>query len=105
MINNKNLDPNNIKIASIYYIGYVTRTNVKLFYQQSKGIYRGNNVIKYFTLVPTDESRDKLKEYEGICRKVKDIIILSINSNSDDYGEEYMKMKFNSDDDLIIKKQ
>lgn len=32
-------------------------------------------------------------------------LIKSTNHNSDDYDEEYIKMKFNPDDDLPVKKK
>ena len=52
-------------------------------------------------LVLTDESKDTLKKYEEMLSKVKDLI-RSITNNSDDYDEKYMKIKFNSDDDLPV---
>ena len=54
-------------------------------------------------LVTTDENRDKLKEYEKIWRKVKDII-RSTNNNPDDYDEKYIKLKFNLVDDVPPKR-
>ena len=53
-------------------------------------------------LVLTDESKDTLKKFEEMLSKVKDLI-RSITNNSDDYDERYMKIKFNSDDDLPVK--
>ena len=35
---------------------------------------------------------------------VKSDLISSITANSDDYDEKYMKIKFNSDDDLPLNK-
>ena len=55
------------------------------------------------TLVPTDESKGMLKKYEEPWNKIRDLIKL-LTSNSDDYDEKYMKIKFNSDDDLPLKK-
>ena len=54
-------------------------------------------------LVPTDESKDTLKKYKEMWSKVRDLI-RSITNNSEDYDEKYMKIKFNSDDDLHLKK-
>ena len=54
-------------------------------------------------LVTTDENRDKLKEYEKIWRKVKDIIRSTYN-NPDDYDEKYIKLKFNLVDDVPLKR-
>ena len=36
--------------------------------------------------------------------KIRDLI-RSINKNSDDYDEKYMKIKFNSDDELPLNKK
>ena len=46
------------------------------------------------TLVPTDG------KYEELWTKVR-YPIRSKTNNSDDYGEKYMKIKFNSENDLI----
>ena len=54
-------------------------------------------------LVLTDERKDTLKKYEKSCCKIKDLI-RSITNNLDDFDEKYMKIKFNSDDNLPLKK-
>ena len=54
-------------------------------------------------LVFTDERKDTLKKYEKSCCKIKDLI-RSITNNLDDFDEKYMKIKFNSDDNLPLKK-
>ena len=54
-------------------------------------------------LVPTDESKEIIKKYEELGIKIKDVI-RSVTNNSDDYDEKYMKIKFNSDDDLPLNK-
>ena len=54
------------------------------------------------TLVHTDESKDTLKKYEELWNKIKDLI-KSITNNSGSYDEKYMKINFNSDDDLPLK--
>ena len=56
------------------------------------------------TLIPTDKSKDNLKTYEEIWSKSK-YLVRSTNNNSDEYDEKYMKIKFNSDDHLPLKKQ
>ena len=55
------------------------------------------------TLVPTNESKEKILKYEELWSKIRDLI-RSITQNSDDYDEKYMKMKFNSDDELYLNK-
>ena len=55
------------------------------------------------SLVPTDDSKDLLRKYKELWNKIKDLI-RSITNNSDKYDEKCMKIKFNSDDNLSIKK-
>ena len=58
---------------------------------------------KYLTLVSTNENKEKIKKYEELWSKIRDSIRL-ITKNSDDYDERYMKIKFNSDDELPLNK-
>ena len=52
---------------------------------------------KYLTLVPTNESQEKINKWEELWSKIRDLI-RSINKMSDGYHEKYMKIKFNSDE-------
>ena len=63
------------------------------------GYFEEINGNKYLTLVPTNENKERIKNYEELWIKIKDLIML-ITKNSDDYIEKYMKIKFNSDGDL-----
>ena len=58
---------------------------------------------KHLTLVSTNESKEKIKKYEELWNKIRDLI-RSITKNSDDYDEKYMKIKFNLDDELPLNK-
>ena len=49
------------------------------------------NKDKYLTLVPTNESKEMIKEYEELWSKIRDLI-RSITKNSDDYDKKYMNM-------------
>ena len=53
--------------------------------------------------MPTNESKEKIKKYEELWIQIRDLI-QSITKNSDDYDEKYMKIKFNSDDELPLNK-
>ena len=55
------------------------------------------------TLVPTNESKEIITKYEELLNKIRDLI-RSITKKSDDYVENYMKIKFNSDDELSLNK-
>ena len=61
------------------------------------------DTLKNLIKVSTNESKEEIKEYEERWDKIRDLI-RSINKNSDDYDERYMKIKFNSDDDLPLNK-
>ena len=60
-------------------------------------------VNKYLIFDSTDENRKLLKKYgdvwNGIENKVKEV-----SSGECDYEKDYMTIKFNSDDDLPLKK-
>ena len=57
--------------------------------------------LKYLTFVPTNESKKKNNvKYKELCSKIRDLI-MSITKNSDDYDENYMKIKLNLDDDEL----
>ena len=66
-------------------------------FNKMNGYFEENNGNKYLTLVPTNESKEKIKKYEELWRKIRDLIRL-ITKKSDDYDEKYMKIKFNSGD-------
>ena len=57
------------------------------------------------TLVPTDESKDTLENYEELWSKIRDLIRSIINSkfnNSNNYDEKCIKL--NWDDHSFLKK-
>ena len=67
------------------------------------GYFEEINGNKYLTLVPSNENKEKIKNYEELWIKIRDLI-RSITKNSDDYDEMYMKIKFNSVDKLPLNK-
>ena len=66
-----------------------------------KGYFEEINRNKYLTLVPTNESQEIIQIYEEMWSKIRDLIS-SITKTSDD--EKYIKIKFVSDDDLLLNK-
>ena len=67
-----------------------------------KEYFEETNGNKYLTLVPTNESKEIVEKYKELWIKIRDLI-KSIIKNSHDYDENFMKIKFNSDDELPIK--
>ena len=55
---------------------------------------------KYLVFDSTDESKEIIKKYNHVFNGIRDKI-KEINS---DYEKDHMKIKFNSDDDLPLKK-
>ena len=49
------------------------------------------------------KAKKKLKRYGELWSKIRDLI-RSINKNSNDYDKKYMKIKFNSNDELPLNK-
>ena len=122
IINVNNFDLNNIKIDTkrsykdilIYYFGYVAIKDSKnlkinsvnslyLIFGKVNGYFDETNRNKYLTLVPTNESKEIIKKYEELWNKIRDLI-RSIIKKSDDYDVNYMKIKFDSDDELPLNK-
>ena len=68
------------------------------------GYFEEINGSKDLTLVPTNGSKEKIKRYEELWNKIRDLI-RSITKTSDDYDEKYMKIKLNSEDELPLKKR
>ena len=67
------------------------------------GYFEEINKSKYLTEVPTNDSKEKIKKYEELWSKFRDLI-RSLTKSSDDYDEKYMKIKFNLDDQLPLNK-
>ena len=51
----------------------------------------------------TDENKELLKKYNDVFNGIRDKI-KEINSDECDYEKDYIKIKFNSDDDLPLNK-
>ena len=119
--NIENVDPNDITIDKksyknilIYYMGYVTiKEYIKLFsvnplyliFRYVNEYFEEINGNKFLALVPTHESKEKIKEYEELWIRIRDLM-RSITKNSDgyDYDEKYIRIKLDSDDELPLNK-
>ena len=109
------IDKKSYKDINIYNIGYLTKKktddsmNINSVNPLYLGITRVDGFIeekgmdKYFVFDSTDENKELLRKYNdlfnGIRHKIKEA-----NSNECDYEKDYMKTKFNSDDDLQLNK-
>ena len=70
----------------------------------ASGYIEEKGVNKYLAFNSTDENKQLLRKYSdvfnGIINKIK-----KISGDQCDYENDYMKIKFNSDDDLPLNKQ
>ena len=122
IINIENFNANNVKIDEkpynnilIYYTRCVTIKDLKsvkinsgsplyLIYSKVNGYFEEINKSKHLTLVPTNESKEKIKTYEELWSEIKELVRESVTKSSDHYDEKYMKVKFNLDYELLLKK-
>ena len=69
----------------------------------ASGYIEEKGVNKYLVFNSTDEKKELLKKYSdvfnGIINKIK-----KISGDKCDYKKDYMKVKFNSDDDFPLNK-
>ena len=61
------------------------------------------NLNKYLIFDSTDENKEPLKKYQDLWSEIKNKIE-AVSSGECDYEKDYMKIKFNSDDDLPLNK-
>ena len=65
--------------------------------------YKEKGVKKYLVLVSTDENKELLKKYSDVWNEIKNKI-KEVNDSECNYEKHYMKIKFNSDDDIPLNK-
>ena len=124
IINLKNFDSNLLKInknhykeINIYYTGYITIKkiddfeniySVNLLYllvNHTKGYLEEKNGNKYLIFDDSvNENKALLKKYADVWDGIKNEIKAINGGKENDYGKDYMKIKFNSDDDLPLNK-
>ena len=122
MINIKHFEPNLLKIdrksyknIGIYNIGYITIKKIGdyeniygvnplyLLVNHANGYIEEKGVNKYLIFDSTDENKELLKKYNDVWNGIKNKIE-EVSSGECDYEKDYMKIKFNSDDDLPLNK-
>ena len=106
------IDKKPYKDIDIYNIGYITIKKIDdceniygvnplyLRINYANGYIEEKGVNKYLVFDSTDENKELLKNvFNGIRNKIK-----KISGDECDYEKDYMKIKFNSDDDLPLNK-
>ena len=68
-------------------------------------ILKKNNSNKYLVFNDSvDENKELLKKYADVSNRIKNKIKAINNDEENNYEKNYMKTKFNSDDDLPLNK-
>ena len=122
IINVKNFDPVLLKIdkisckdIGIYNIGHITIKKIDdcesicsvnplyLRVDHVNGYIEEKEANKYLVFDSTDENKELLKKYNDVFNGIRNKI-KKISGDECDYEKDYMKIKFNSDDNLPLNK-
>ena len=99
----------------VYNIGYITIKKIDdckniysvnplyLLIDHASGYIEEKGVNKYLVFDSTDENKELLKKYNDVWNGIKNKIE-EVSSGECDYEKDYMKIKFNSDDNLPLNK-
>ena len=109
------IDKNSYKDIGIYNIRYITIKKIDdcekiysvnpvyLLIDHASGYIEEKGVNKYLVFDSTDENKKLMKKYSGVWNGITDEI-KEINSGKCDYEKDYIKIKFNSDDNFRLNK-
>ena len=98
---------------NICYIGYVTKKpeynidNVNPLYlliRELDGFIEEKEGINYLNIALTDSNEDVLIRYAEVWNGIHDQIKKKNNGSTGEYDKDYMKIKFDSDDNLPLNK-
>ena len=108
------IDKKSYKSINIYHIGYITIKKIDdyesiysvnplyLRIDYASGYIEEKNRNKYLIFDSVDENKEVLKNTQMFGMELKTKAINGDTEN--DYGKDYMKIKFKSDDDLPLNK-
>ena len=109
------IDKKSYKNIGIYNIGYIAIKKIDdceniysvnplyLLINHANGYIEEKGVNKYLIFDSTDENKELLKKYNDVWNGIKNKIE-EVSSGECDYEKDYMKIKFNSDDNLPLNK-
>ena len=116
-LNPLNLDKKSLTEVNVYCIEYITTTkdisdcenitSVNPLYIIINDIYgyiEENNGNKYLFFASTDKNRKVLKKYLKLWDEIRYRIQTTNASKFGEYGRNYMRIKFDSDDNLPLNK-
>ena len=110
------IDKKSYKNIDIYYIGYITIKKIDDFesiysmnplylrIDRASGYIEEKNKNKYLIFDSVDENKEVLKKYGDVWDGIKNNIKAINGGEENNYKKDYMKIKFNFDDDLQLNK-
>ena len=110
------IDKNSYKNIDVYYIGYITIKKIDdyesiysvnplyLRINHASGYIEEKNGNKYLIFDSVDENKEVLKKYADVWDGIKNKIKAINGGKENNYGKDYMKIRFVSDNDLPLNK-
>ena len=110
------IDKKSYKDIDIYYIGYITIKKIGdceniysvnplyLIIGKVDGHIEEKNESKYLVFYSTDENKEVLEKYTEHWDGIKNEIEAINGGKKDECGKDFMKIKFNTDDNLPLNK-
>ena len=110
------IDKKSYKNSEIYYNWYSTIIKIGDYWSNftvnplyldiahASGYIEEKNGNKYLIFDSVDENKEVLNKYGDVWDGIKNKIKAINGDKENDYGKDYMKIKFNSDDDLSLNK-
>ena len=98
----------------IYYIGYVTEkpkykinsvNPLYLLINRIDGFIEEKEGDKCLNIALTDKNSEVLRKYSEVWNGIKNCIKKINDGELGEYGKDFMKIKFNSDDHIPLNKQ
>ena len=108
------IDKKSYKNIVIYYIGYITIKKIDdyeniysvnplyLIIGKAIGHIEEKNVNKYLVFDSSDKDKEVFKKYKGLWNGILNKIETINGSKKGKYGKYFMKIKFETDDDLTL---
>ena len=110
------IDKKSYKNIGIYNTGYITIKKIDdcervysvnplyLRVDHVNGYIEEKGINKYLIFDSRDENKELLKKYNYVFNGIRDKV-KEVRSDECNYEKDYIKIKFNSDDDLPLNKQ
>ena len=111
------IDKKSYKDIDIYYIGYITIKKIGgceniysvnplyLIIGEVDGHIEEKNGSKYLVFDSTDENKEVLKRYAELWIGIKNETEIINGGKKREYGKDFMKTKFDTDDNIPLNKQ